>query len=122
MEAAARPLPDSTRVKFRAERGRLPRGASVCPIEDWGGWRPGGVDPHQTVPERGAADGGYACGRIAEARDDAVDGLHGQIEQRLSREGGAAVQRCLQSVGELLYCVADRVTEVVERQGPHRRC
>ena len=42
-----------------------------------------GVDPHQAMPERGAAYGRDASGRIAEARDDAVDGPHGQIEQRV---------------------------------------
>ena len=57
MEATAGPLPDGVRVELRTKRGRLMRGAGVGPIEDRGGRRARGVDPHQAMPERGAADG-----------------------------------------------------------------
>src|SRR5687768_18320512 len=115
MEATARSLPDGVRVKFRAEHGRLLRGASVRPIEDGGGRRARGVDSHQAVPERGAPDGRDASGRIAEARDYPVDGVHGQIEQRLSWEGGAPARCRLERVGKLLLGLGDGATQVVER-------
>ena len=49
-------------------------------------------------------------GRIAEARDDPVDGPHGQIEQRFGGEGGAAVRCRLERVGELLFGLDDGAT------------
>ena len=80
MEATTGPLPDGVRIEFCTKRGCVMRGTSVRPIEDRRGRRARGIDPHQAMPERGAAYGRDASGRIAEARDDAVDGPHGQIE------------------------------------------
>src|SRR5215217_5269750 len=110
MKATARPLPDGVGVELRAKPGCLWRGARVSPIEDWGGRHARGVDSHETVPERGAAHCRNASNRIAQARDHSINGLHSQIEQRLGREGGAAVRSRLQSVGELLLRLADGLT------------
>ena len=114
MEAAARALPDGVRVELRAKLGSFRRGAGIRPIEDRRGRRAGGIDPHQAVPERGATHGRDAGGGIAEVRDDPIDSPHGQIEQRFSRESGAAVRCRLQFVTELLDAVVDGVTQAVE--------
>ena len=117
-EHAPGPLLEGALIKCFAETCRILSTARVCPGEDWGERFSGAIDPEQTVPEAGAADG---IDRILRQATGLAQTLSGGTQENLRIEFCGVLGRMADPIDLPGVGTGDGLRISIEERGPDGR-